>query len=246
MANSMAPLIGITTARFVSPDTGWRYNRGYEGCIKAVAQAGGLPVLIPVSVDDTVLRAIYDRLDGVLLPGGGDIDPVYYNAASHPATYEIDKHRDDLEIRLARWSLEDDLPLFGICRGHQVMNVAFGGTLVQDIPSEVETQFNHNVRDNRQTHAHDVEIAPDSRLARIIGSTRLGVNSVHHQSVGKAAPNTCVTAYAPDGVVEAMEMPERKFVLSVQWHPEDLFEDDPAMMRLFTAFVEAAGGRTDR
>jgi len=239
----MAPLIGITTARFVSPDTGWRYNRGYEGCIKAVAQAGGLPVLIPVSVDDTVLRAIYDRLDGVLLPGGGDIDPSYYNAASHPATYEIDKHRDDLEIRLARWSLEDDLPLFGICRGHQVMNVAFGGTLVQDIPSEVETQFNHNVRDNRQTHAHDVEIAPDSRLAGIIGSTRLQVNSVHHQSVGQAAPNTCVTAYAPDGVIEALEMPERKFVLSVQWHPEDLFEDDPAMMRLFTAFVEAAGGR---
>lgn len=242
----MAPLIGITTSRFVAPDTGWRYNRGYEGCVKAVARAGGLPVLIPVSVDDKVLRAIYDRLDGVLLPGGGDIDPSFYRAESHPATYEIDRVRDDLEIQLACWSLEDDLPLFGICRGHQVMNVAFGGTLVQDIPSQVQTSLNHNARENREAHAHEVAIDPTSRLAGILGTTKLQVNSVHHQSVGQPAPNTCVTAYAPDGVVEAMEMPERKFVLSVQWHPEDLFEDDPAMMSLFTAFVEAAGGPSDR
>lgn len=124
------------------------------------------------------------------------------------------------------------------------MNVAFGGTLIQDIPSLVETELVHDLAEGkpRNTLLHDVQIDPNSHLAQIMGVTSSKVNSLHHQSVMQASPTVCVTAFAPDGVVEATEMPDKKFVLSVQWHPEDLYEDDAAMKRLFKAFVEAANG----
>ncbi len=242
----MPPLIGITTANYVHPERGWEYNRAYVPVIRAVTDAGGLPVLIPVSISDEVLRGIYARLDGILLPGGGDIRPSVYGAATHPLTDNIDDARDHVEIQLAQWAAQDDLPLMGICRGHQVINVAFGGTLVQDIPSEVQTRFMHDISDGmpRDTLLHEVAIDPSSRLASIVGATQWKVNSLHHQSVEQPAPSMCVTAHAPDGVIEGLEMPDKKFILSVQWHPEDLYEHDPAMMRLFRAFVESANGHS--
>lgn len=238
----MTPLIGITTSNFVAPNTGWQYNRAYVPIIESVTAAGGLPVLIPISVTDDVLRGIYQRLDGILLPGGGDIRPSVYGAEVHPATANIDDARDHAEIQLARWAANDDLPLMGICRGHQVMNVAFGGTLIQDIPSQLHTDLTHDIRDGmpRNTLLHEVKIDPSSHLAGILGVTQHRVNSLHHQSVEQAGPALCVTAYAPDGVVEGLEMPDKRFILSVQWHPEDLVEGDPAMQRLFKAFVDAA------
>jgi len=243
----LQPLIGITTARFQSPSTGWLYNRAYVAIIEAVADAGGLPVMIPVSVSDDVLRAIYARVDGVLLPGGGDIDPVFYNAAKHPNTGEADDARDHAEITVARWAVEEDLPLLGICRGHQVLNVALGGTLVQDIPAQVATDITHDFPSNvpRGNPAHPVQIDPTSRLASILRTTSPVVNSLHHQSVETAPPNACVTAYAPDGVVEALELPDKHFVLSVQWHPEDMYTENDSMRRLFRAFVEAARERAE-
>lgn len=239
----MVPLIGITTATNIASNTGWGYNRAYVGCIKAVEDAGGLPVLIPISIGESTLRAIYDRVDAVLLPGGGDVRPSIYGAEPHPTTGNFDDLRDEMELQVARWAVAEDRPLLGICRGHQVMNVALGGTLLQDIPSEVKTGINHNITNPRGAYAHPVEIDPSSRLASILQSTQLPVNSIHHQGVDRPAPGLCVTAYAPDGVIEAQEMPNKKFVLSVQWHPEDLFEDNLAMKRLFRAFIEAAGGR---
>ena len=242
----MPPLVGITTGIFVHPTRGWEYNRVYVPVIRAVTDAGGLPVLIPVSVNDEVLHGIYGRLDAILLPGGGDVRPSVYGAETHPLTHYIDDARDHVEIQLAQWAARDDLPLMGICRGNQVMNVAFGGTLVQDIPSQIETTFQHDISEGmpRDTLLHEVEIDPTSRLASIVGETRWKVNSLHHQSVERPAPSLCVTAHAPDGVVEGLEMPDKKFVLSVQWHPEDLYEHDPAMTRLFRAFVEAANGHS--
>jgi putative glutamine amidotransferase len=243
------PLIGITTSSFTSPTTGWEYNRAYVAPIQAIADAGGLPVLIPLCVSDDVLRAIYNRLDGVLLPGGGDVDPVFYGAQKHPKTGEADDLRDHVELQVAHWALDDDLPLMGICRGHQVLSVAMGGTLVQDIPSQVQTELLHDFPNDRPRgdHAHFVEIDPASRLAGILGTTRVEVNSLHHQSVEAAPPGAFVTAYAPDGVVEALEMPDKQFVLSVQWHPEDMYQNDDAMKKLFRAFVEAAAnGRSAR
>ena len=239
----MKPLIGVTTSNFTT-DAGWEYNRAYVAIIQAVEEAGGLPVLIPISINDEALRGIYERLDAVLLPGGGDMRPNIYGAEMNPLTDNIDDARDHAEVNLTRWAVDDNLPVFGICRGHQVVNVALGGTLIQDVPSEIGTDITHNVSVPRNARPHEINIDPSSRLASILGTTTIAVNSLHHQSVGVAAPDTCVTAYSPDGVVEALEMPHKKFVLSVQWHPEDLYRDDPAMKRLVKAFVEAAAGGT--
>lgn len=240
----MLPLIGFTTSHFVAPGTGWEYNRGYVPIIQAIEEAGGLPVLIPINVNRDTVRGIYERLDGVLLPGGGDVRPSTYGQEAHPATDNIHDDRDEIEIQLTRWAVEDNLPLFGICRGHQVMNVALGGTLVQDIPSQIGEKTPHNITEPRSYRAHKVDIDPASRLASILGGTRFEVNSLHHQGIQMAAPDACITAYAPDGVAEALEVPDKKFVLSVQWHPEDFYREDPAMQRLFRAFIEAASGKS--
>lgn len=239
----MRPLIGITSADLFQ-DGKW-YQRAYAPNSQAVARAGGLPVLIPTGLDETTLRALYERLDAVLLPGGPDVDPAYYGAERHPLTVTIDDLRDELELTVARWAVRDDLPVFGICRGHQVLNVALGGTLVQDIPDQLESSLTHDIPDGtpRSTRVHGVSINSDSRLATILGATHVQVNSLHHQSVEQAAPGVIVTAHSPDGVVEALEVPDRYFALSVQWHPEDLYQDDEAMLRLFTAFVQAARER---
>lgn len=201
-----------------------------------------MPVYIPTGLEEDLLRELYERLDAVLLPGGPDVDPSYYGAHRHPMTKIIDDARDSLELTLARWTYADDRPLFGICRGHQVMNVAFGGTLIQDIPSQVETELPHETPNGlpRGTIRHSVALAEDSRLASILGTTEVSVNSLHHQSVERPAPNVKITGYSPDGVVESLEVPEKQFVLSVQWHPEDLYGDDDGMKRLFESFVEAA------
>lgn len=237
-------MIGITSADSVQ--NGKLYNRVYAPNAQAIARAGGLPVFIPTGLDEVTLRALYERLDALLLPGGPDVDPSYYGAARHPMTLEIDDRRDQLELTVTRWAVQDDLPVFGICRGIQVLNVALGGTLVQDIPSEVASPAPHDIPEGlpRSTRIHEVTIDERSRLARILGTTRVEVNSLHHQSVEQPAPGVVITAHAPDGVVEALEAPDHHFVLSVQWHPEDLYEGDEAMMRLFTAFVQAARERS--
>jgi putative glutamine amidotransferase len=235
------PLIGITTADFTR-EFGKPYHGAYARNAWAIADAGGLPVYIPTGLPEAVLRALYERVDAVLLPGGPDVDPSYYGAERHPETKVIDDARDTLELTLARWTYQDDRPLFGICRGHQVMNVAFGGTLIQDIPSEVVTDFIHDTPDElpRSTIQHDVSLDPNSRLATILGSSSVAVNSLHHQSVQKPAPGIKITGYSPDGVIESLEAPDKHFVLSVQWHPEDLYTNDDSMKQLFASFIEAA------
>lgn len=234
------PLIGISASSMTLH--GRPYNRYYMANFFAVERAGGLPVAIPAGVDEATLRGIYDRLDGVLLPGGSDVDPAIYGETAHPKTYGIDMQRDALELTLTRWTVAEDRPLLGICRGHQVINVALGGTLVQDIPSQVETTLVHDQPDAqpRNTRLHEVTIDPTSRLAGILGTTQVRVNSLHHQSVALPAPAASITAHSPDGIVEALEIPGKRFALSVQWHPEDLAGEDDQMAALFEAFVAAA------
>lgn len=241
------PLIGITTSTSVDPVSGWEYYRSYVGCVTAIEQAGGLPLLIPVGLNQSALREIYDRLDAVLIPGGGDVDPSYYGDQQRYDLVNLDKVRDEAEINMIRWAVEDDLPLFGICRGHQVINVALGGKLVQDIPSEVQTELAHDIPDYqtpRGYEAHPVQIEANSRLAQILGTTTITVNSLHHQSVHQPAPGAQVTAYAPDGIVEATELPDKRFAMSVQWHPEDMISRSEETRRLFKAFVDAARARS--
>lgn len=241
------PLIGIPASIRVLQANGLPYYAAYPPNVAALEKAGALPVLIPNGISHNTLRDIYEQLDAVLLPGGGDVDPVIYGAEKHPATANIDPMRDDTEIMLARWAAEDDRPLFGICRGHQVINVAFGGTLIQDIPSQCETTIAHDAANTlpRSHRVHPVTIDASSRLAGIVGKSSVVVNSWHHQSVQQPAPSARVIAYAPDGVVEGLEFPDKRFALSVQWHPEDL-PDDESAQALFKAFVDAARERSTR
>ncbi|MCC6188611.1 MAG: gamma-glutamyl-gamma-aminobutyrate hydrolase family protein [Anaerolineales bacterium] len=241
------PLIGITTQRWSSsltePNT--RVQGELHGYIDAVLAAGGMPILIPLSVQGDDLRELYGRLDGVILPGGGDIEPARYAAPKHPATNSIDADRDIAEIWLARQALADQKPLLGICRGLQVLNVAAGGSLTQDLPSERPTALPHYFRYPAfplDYPAHQVKVEADSLLARVVGSASVEVNSRHHQSTQAVAPGLSVVGRAPDGVIEAVESPTHPFALAVQWHPENL-QAQPAMRALFERFVAAAAGR---
>lgn len=237
----MLPLIGITTS-IQQRENGSENHTSFAPNAWAIERAGGLPVLIPAGLDNASLRAIYERMDGIFVPGGGDVNPDRYGASCNPLTYGVVDARDTLEINLVQWAAADDVPLLGVCRGNQVLNVALGGTLTQDIPSLVETTINHWNRPEGviyPTEGHRVTIDPGSRLATIIGQTDVEVNTLHHQCIEQVAPGLCVTAYAPDGVVEALEMPEKRFLLSVQWHPEIMF-DDPKMQNIFSAFVDSA------
>jgi len=235
----MLPLIGITGSILERNNN--RYISAYEPNAKAIVEAGGLPVVIPCDLDEQTLRAIYERVDAVLLPGGGDVDPQFYGARQHAKTALILRERDTAEIQIAKWAVADDLPILGICRGHQVFNVAFGGVLLQDIPSEIETTYSHDIEMgmSRATLLHDIKIDPNSKLAKILKTEQISVNSLHHQAVMKPASNVKITAYAPDGIIEASEMPDKRFALTVQWHPEDL-QNMTQMRDLFKAFVDAA------
>jgi putative glutamine amidotransferase len=242
------PLIGITTQRWSSSITrpNQRVQGELHGYIDAVLAVGGLPVMIPLSVQGADLAELYSYLAGVVLPGGGDIEPGLYAAPKHPTTSGIDLDRDQAEVWLARQALADDKPLLGICRGLQILNVAAGGDLVQDLPSEVPSADAHYFRypDYPLDYpAHAVQVEEDSLLARVVGTPIVEVNSRHHQALHHVAPSLAVAGRAPDGVIEAVESPHHPFALAVQWHPENLLAQ-PAMRALFERFVAASAARS--
>jgi putative glutamine amidotransferase len=239
----MAPVIGITASiDHRSPVFGETYTlvRKYA---EGVLQAGGVPLIVPHNLNEDALRAMLDRLDGVVLSGGGDIDPVVFGEAAHPATSEIESDRDRVELTLARWLVERDVPFLAICRGIQVLNVALGGSLLQDIPSQVPAALPHSF-DRKTTPrdylAHPVKIDPQSQLAQIMQLASAQTNSWHHQSIKQAADGLRVTAVAPDGVIEAVEVPGRRYAIGVQWHPEWLFEKRVEQRRLFEELVKVS------
>jgi len=238
------PLIGITTAKYAN-QYGWRYHQGYAANADAIARAGGLPVYLPLEMPAEVIYGTYERLDGVLLPGGGDVEPGRYNETERARLVEVDPDRDEIEIKLAQWAVRDNLPTLGICRGHQVLNVALGGKLVQDVPTLIETDIKHDIPFDqpRKNAAHDVQVTAGSKLAAVLGSTEVAVNSLHHQAVTEVGEGVRITAHAADGLVEGIELPDLAFVLSVQWHPEDMVGHNEAADRLFEAFVAAARER---
>ncbi len=241
----MKPLIGITTERaYLTPrDSQPRIQGALGSYVEAVVGAGGLPILIPLTLDGDNLSQVYGRLDGVLLPGGADFDPARFGARPHPAAGPADADRDRLEIDLIRRAVDEDKPLLGVCRGAQAINVALGGTLIQDIPTEHATSidhYRHYPEHPLATIAHRVRVEEESRLAHILGAPIVDVNSRHHQALRELAPGLVVAARAPDGIVEAIELPGRAFVLGVQWHPENL-QSQPEMKALFVEFVKACG-----
>jgi putative glutamine amidotransferase len=234
-------LVGITCATLAPQDQrppGFRQNESYT---RAVAAAGGLPVLLPLLDDEAALRALYDRLDGVLLPGGGDVNPARYGEAARPecSVVGVDDRLDAVELTLARWALADGKPLLGICRGQQALAVATGGALYQDLPTQLDGALPHQCANARTALVHPIRVEPTSRLAAVLGATELRVNSIHHQAVARLADGWRPAAWAPDGVLEGIERPDHPFALAVQFHPEELVSAHAPSARLFAAFVAA-------
>ena len=243
------PIIGVPTQTLQSlggvsaeiPPS-WVMSQRY---IQTLTNAGALPWLIPL-VDDETLRGIYESVDAVFLPGGADIDPMSYGTVPHAMCDKTDRDRDRVELALARWAIADGKPVLGVCRGMQLVNVAMGGSLYQDLATQLPNGIKHDYfpfggsGHTRDYLAHDVRIAPDSRLARLFGAGPVKVNSMHHQGVREVAGGLLPTAHAPDGLVEALEGLGPAYLLAVQWHPEALTERDGATRRLFAEFVDAA------
>lgn len=232
------PLIGLTLDS--EPPGGYSALPWYalrENYFAAVRAAGGLPVALPHAPDDAA--AYLDRLDGLIVTGGAfDVDPALFGAASRHASVTTKDRRTAFELAVTRAALDRDMAVLGICGGEQLLNVALGGALIQHIPDEVAGALDHEQPNPRTEPGHSVRIARDTRLHRIVGVDELPVNSAHHQAVRDPAPGLVVNAVAPDGVIEGVEDPRRRFCIGVQWHPEYAISDGDS--RLFTAFVAAA------
>jgi putative glutamine amidotransferase len=244
MPRPSRPIIGIPAARY--PDS-W-YAPAYGNAIsylRAIEAAGGVPALIHLTRDAEVLDAHYRRCDALLFAGGADIDPRYYGAPPHPKLGPTNPLQDEVEIELVRRAAADGKPVFGVCRGLQLLNVALGGTLYQDIPSEIPGALNHTESEDRRDMAHlahPITLVSDSWLAAQLDADWLMVNTFHHQALRDVAPGLRVVARAPDGVVEAAEGAGPGFIAGVQCHPEELWEQvDSRWARVFEAFVALVG-----
>jgi putative glutamine amidotransferase len=240
----MNPLIGITCSVLPHEAGAGDLFAVSEMYVRAVSAAGGLPVILPLEPTNGALELLFARLDGLLLTGGADIDPVLFGGKAHPRVYGVDPRRDEQEITLVRLAAERSKPFLGICRGVQVINVAMGGTLHTDLADHFPGALKHDYFPDipRDYLAHGVSLSASSRLARVFGSTMLAVNSLHHQGIERTAPGLEVVGHAPDGLVEAVEVTDHPFGVGVQWHPEwmQAYQEQRC---LFQAFVSAAGNQ---
>ncbi|MCY3728766.1 MAG: gamma-glutamyl-gamma-aminobutyrate hydrolase family protein [Nitrospira sp.] len=209
--------------------------------MKAIEDAGGIPVVLPLLSNRAGWRQVVAHVHGLLVTGSGsDLAPELYGERQRHKFARMSRERATMELGIAKAAYRADVPMLGICGGMQSINVALGGTLYQDIAAQLKTPIDHLPSHPATKTSHSVQIAPGSLLRRIAGKARMDVNSSHHQSIKKVASNLAQTAVAPDGVIEAIEAPDRAFILGVQWHPEFLYERDPVERRLFTALVRAA------
>jgi len=227
------PIVGITTYNR-SPAGEYCLNGAY---IDAVQAAGGIPILLPPNQLNPA--SIFDAVDGLIFSGGGDINPEHYGGYLDRTVYSINAERDNFELNLAKLALKAEIPVLGICRGMQVLNVASGGNLVVHVPDAYGEEVGHGVGIPPCAIEHIIKIEPDSRLAKIMGTTATTVVSWHHQAVQDVTPDWQIVARAPDGLVEAMEYKYHPWIVALQWHPE-LSTKSLAHCGIFRAFVEAA------
>lgn len=242
------PVIGITTQTLEAiPDQlprCWIMSQRY---VEVLTASGAIPWVIPLLEGrEAALRSIYDRLAGLFLPGGVDIDPAAYGEPRTSLCGRIDPARDWAELLLVRWALADKKPVLAVCRGAQLVNVAIGGSLYQDVGAQHPDAIKHDHFPTggrrRDELAHAVRLTPGSRLQRLLGVDSIAVNSMHHQGIAKLAPGLVPVATSPDGLIEGVETSNGHFLIGVQWHPEDLVDVDSRMQRIFQAFIEAARG----
>jgi len=236
----MKPIIGITTYQSTNIH-GQPTVILMQSYIDAVMQAGGVPVLIPSMIAEDGWDALYSRLDGILFSGGGDIALEHFSGDPHPRIDDVEPERDSVELKMLNAAASDGKPMLGICRGCQVMNVAFGGTLYTHIPDQLPNALDHAYPGNKRTVlVHEVKLEEGTHIAEVMREPIVKVNSLHHQGLKDIAPSLRVTGRAPDGLVEAVELPDHPFAIAVQWHPEWL-TDQQVTRNLFNKFVEAAG-----
>ncbi len=226
------PLIGITRCTKL------------EDYVAAVERTGAQVRVLEVSESP---RTLLNEVHGILLTGGGDVDPVFYGEDRHESVQDAEPGRDEFELDLARRAMASEVPLLAICRGAQVLNVAAGGSLIQDITSSLDTGLDHSVAQPKDAACHEISVRPGTRLASVLGvrvenSCSCRVNSRHHQSVGRVGEGLLVSATASDGVIEAIESPSSPFCVGVQWHPENFWKTGE-FNSLFDGFVAAARAR---
>jgi putative glutamine amidotransferase len=233
------PIIGITGAYV-------KHNEYMEGVYvhhdyhKSVAANGGIPIILPYISPGIALETL-PLCDGIILSGGEDIDPNLFDQDPHFNLGPTTPERDLAEIAIVKYALENDIPLLAICRGMQILNVALGGTLIQDIPSQVNEPIQHAQKIDRYRDTHWVTISKDSRLFELVGSDRVRVNSLHHQAIGEAANDLRIVANSSDGIVEAVEYSHpTTFTVGIQWHPESMASTNPAMNNLFAEFIKSS------
>lgn len=249
MAAFSRPVIGLTTQTLHSIDgippalpASWVMNQRY---FLAATMVGAVPWMIPLLDDDlNTLREIYERLDGILIPGGVDISPGEYGEAVRPECGNLDPARDRVELQLTRWAMEDGKPVLGLCRGLQVINVAAGGSLWQDLASQGSGFDKHDYFPNagfeRDHLAHEVDVVAQTKLGTFLESSRVAVNSMHHQGIKELGQGLVASAIAPDGLIEAIESANDSFLIGVQWHPEVFEMSDPHARHLFGGFIKAS------
>ncbi len=244
----MKPIIGITPDFNAGDreDMGGREPTYFLRAryVNAIEALGGVPLILPLTDEPALRRQLFKDLDGLLLTGSGpDLPPALYGERQRYPFKVMSRRRYAFELEMIQRAVAANLPVLGICGGMQALNVALGGTLLQDIPSQVVEPLPHRAKGPATRHAHSIRIMAKSLLGRITGRQTIRVNSSHHQSVKTPAPGLIASALAPDGVIEAVESPKKRFVLGVQWHPEFLYDHDAIQRKLFTAFMKAARNR---
>ena len=230
------PIIGVMPLWDEEKKSVWIHS----GYIDGIIMAGGAPVLLPLTEDEDVFCRALEVCDGFLITGGQDVSPKLYGESAKSDNINTCPLRDNLEAVAIKIALERDMALLGICRGLQFLNVSLGGTLYQDIPSEVEEPLVHLHTPPENPVTHDVVIEPDTPLASVIQEQKIHVNSFHHQGVKELSSKLKCMARATDGVLEAAYMPGKRFVWGVQWHPEMSYQTDENSLKIFRAFVSCA------
>jgi putative glutamine amidotransferase len=229
----MAPLIGLTAD---IADKRVQLNRDYHD---AIAKSGGIPVILPYVTDLQQMKKLASKLDGLVLTGGNDISPRFFQEEPHPHLGEVSPERDQFEIEFLKIFYPTKKPIFAICRGIQVINVFLGGTLYQDLPSESDSGIQHSQKAPRHYAAHSIQVFPDTFLYQVVKSDKIFVNTYHHQAVKQVANSLRVSAVAPDGVIEGIETKEQdRFLLGVQWHPEGMYDTEKHAREMFQTFIK--------
>ncbi len=236
------PVIGVVPLYDIQRDSLWMI----PGYLDGIAAAGGIPVVLPLTEEEQVLRQLANDVDGFLMTGGQDVSPALYGEERLDSCGEDLPVRDGMESRIFQLCLERDVPVLGICRGIQLMNVLLGGTLYQDLPSQRPTQTEHHMSPPYDRPVHQVEICKGTPLFDLIQTERMDVNSYHHQAVRDKAPALQTMAVSEDGLIEAVCLPERPFVWAVQWHPELSWRTDEKSRRIFEAFVGRCASERNR